>query len=99
MAGVAPQGPTDMHFKFSLHFSFVNPLIFHGSSCEHFLSLVPSIPNRFYSKKQPGNTIKSTLGMQQLNHQEFNNVLQELHFSSFNLLKIAEFKQVGAWVN
>ena len=43
--------------------------------------------------------MKSTLSIQQLNQQKFNNVLQELHFLSFNLTQIAEFKQVGGWVN
>ena len=65
---------------------------------KHLGSLLTSIPNRFDPKNNPEKQVKSTLGMQQLNQQEFNNVLQELHFLSFNLTQIAKFKQFSAWV-
>ena len=46
---------------------------------KHLGSLLTSIPNRFDPKNNPEKQVKSTLGMQQLNQQEFNNVLQKLH--------------------
>ena len=57
---------------FLLFFSSLKLLNFHGSFSKHLESLIPSILNKLDSKNNPETRIKSTLGMQQLNQQEFN---------------------------
>ena len=85
---------------FILRFTSLNPLNFHGSFQKHLVSLIPSIPNWLDLNNNPKTQIKSILGMQQLNQQEFKNTLQEVHFSSFNLPKITEVNNlVCGWTN
>ena len=87
MVGVAPHGIMNIILDLSPTFLSLSPLNFHGSFPKHLGSLLSSITNIFNSKNNSKKWIKSTLGIQQINQQYFNNVLQELHFLSLNLLE------------
>ena len=79
--------------NFSSHFSTVSPLNVHNSFPKTLGLLVPSLVNRYNSKNNQKLRIKEPIDIQQINEQEFNNVLQELPYSHSTNLKIMGFKQ------